>query len=110
MLAKAFQTKAVCDGVLCGSRVQILLPQLTVPKRKTDIGMTNPTNILDHLNPSEITPSGWVNAFGLLAWCAVGAFFLSKTVSGLGLSLLVGAVAFVVLAYALAFVIHKSNE
>lgn len=72
--------------------------------------MKTPQNIIDNVNPAKITPSGWVNSVALLAWCLVGAFFVSKTVPGLLLSLLVGAVTFVVLAYALALVIHKSNE
>ena len=72
--------------------------------------MRNPQKIIDNVSPAKITPSGWVNSVALLAWCLVGAFFVSKAVPGLALSLLVGAVAFVVLAYALALVIHKSNE
>lgn len=72
--------------------------------------MKNSTNTLDNLNPSKVTPSGWINTIGMLAWCGVGAFFISKTVSGLFLSLGVAAVAFVVLAYVLAFAIQKSNE
>lgn len=72
--------------------------------------MKNPKNVLDNLNPSKVTPSGWINTLGMLAWCGVGAFFISKAVSGFFLSLVVAAVSFIVLAYALAFAIQKSNE
>jgi len=72
--------------------------------------MIRPNTILDHLNPSTITPSGWINSLGLLAWCGVGAFFASKLVDGLVVSIGVGLVAFVVLAYALALAIWYSND
>jgi len=72
--------------------------------------MTRPNTILDHLNPSTITPSGWINSIGLLAWCGVGAFFTSKAVEGLWLSLAVAGGTFVVLAYALALAIWYSND
>ena len=72
--------------------------------------MTGPRTILDHLNPSKITPSGWINSIGLLAWCAVGAFFASRLADGLVTSIGVGIVAFVVLAYALALAIWYAND
>jgi membrane protein implicated in regulation of membrane protease activity len=72
--------------------------------------MTRPRTILDHLNPSKITPSGWINSIGLLAWCGVGAFFASRLADGLVTSIGVGLVAFVVLAYALALAIWYSND
>jgi membrane protein implicated in regulation of membrane protease activity len=72
--------------------------------------MTRPSIILDHLNPSKITPSGWINSIGLLAWCAVGAFFAGKLADGLLVSIGVGLVAFVALAYALALAIWYSND
>ena len=72
--------------------------------------MTRPSTILDQLNPSKIPPSGWINSFGMLAWCGVGAFFASKAVDGLWLSLAVAAAAFVALAYALALAIWYSND
>jgi len=72
--------------------------------------MARPSTILDQLNPSKITPSGWVNSLGMLAWCGVGAFFASKAVEGLWLSLAVAGGGFVVLAYTLAFAIWYSND
>jgi len=71
--------------------------------------MTHPSTVLDHLNPTEITPSGWVNSIGLLAWCGVGAFFASKAVEGLWPSVGVAAAAFVALAYILALAIHSTS-
>jgi len=71
--------------------------------------MTRPGTILDQLNPSKITPSGWINAIALLAWCGVGAFFASKLADGLVVSIGVGLVAFAVFAYALALAIWYSN-
>jgi hypothetical protein len=71
--------------------------------------MTHPGTILDHLNPTEITPSGWINSIGLLAWCGVGAFFASKAVEGLRPSVGVAAAAFVALAYVLALAIHSTS-
>jgi len=72
--------------------------------------MLHPSKILDQLNPTKITPSGWVNSFGMLAWCGVWAFFTSKFVDGLLASIGVGLVAFVVFAYALALAIWYSND
>jgi membrane protein implicated in regulation of membrane protease activity len=72
--------------------------------------MARPGTILDQLNPSKITPSGWINAIALLAWCGVGAFFVGKLVDGLVASIGVGLVAFVVLAYALGLAIWYSND
>jgi len=71
--------------------------------------MTNSDHLLDHLNPAEVTPSGWINTFGLLAWCAVGGFFLSQAVTGTVASAFVGVAGFVVLALFLAFAIQQSN-
>jgi hypothetical protein len=72
--------------------------------------MTRPSTIFDHLNPAKITPSGWINSIGLLAWCGVGAFFASKAVEGLWPSLGVAAAAFIAFAYALALAIWYSND
>ena len=72
--------------------------------------MTGPRTILDYLNPSKITPSGWINSIGLLAWCGVGAFFASRLADGPVTSIGVGLVAFVVLAYALALAIWYAND
>jgi membrane protein implicated in regulation of membrane protease activity len=72
--------------------------------------MLHPSKVLDHLNPTKITPSGWVNSFGMLAWCGVGAFFVSKAVEGLWLSLAVAGGAFLALAYILALAIWYSND
>jgi len=71
--------------------------------------MTHPGTILDHLNPTKITPSGWVNSIGLVAWCGVGAFFASKAMGGLWPSIGVAAAAFVALAYVLALAIHSTS-
>ena len=71
--------------------------------------MTRPSRILDHLNPTKITPSGWVNSLALLAWCGVFAFFASKAVEGIWSSVGVAAAAFVALAYVLALAIHSTS-
>jgi hypothetical protein len=67
--------------------------------------MPRPSTILDQLSLGKITPSGWINAIALLAWCGVWAFFTSELVGGLVASIGVGLVAFVVFAYALALAI-----
>ena len=71
--------------------------------------MTHPGTVLNHLNLAKVTPSGWVNSLGLLAWCGVGAFFASKAVEGLWPSVGVAAAAFVALAYILALAIHSTS-
>jgi len=70
--------------------------------------MTRPSTILNHLNPSKITPSGWINSIGLLAWCGIGAFYASKLDEGLVARIGLGLVTFIVLAYVLA--IWYSND